>query len=243
MQRPPALGRVLLDLGCRGGRGVAGRGRELLAQSLERDLLVLARRLEGLCVLAEPRVDLVEETLLALAQPEELLGERLLRALEVARPRRDALVDPRLRSRQRLGELRRRLPLPLRDERATLLRMAALLLRQQRDRVGARAGEHVRELVRAGGDLALHDLVEDALCALDLGLERGEPGERPPQRTERERQADEREAGDEGDRDPGHVCIVRVTRAGAPAALLRARRPRPSARAARAPARVRASPV
>src|SRR5205823_1869310 len=53
VQRSSALGRVLLDLRGRGGRGVARGCRELLPQSLKRGLLVLARRHEGFCILPD----------------------------------------------------------------------------------------------------------------------------------------------------------------------------------------------
>ena len=222
VQRPAPLGRVRLEL--RGGVlvHVLRLLVELRAEPRRQRLLLVGGALDALRVLLDLRLDLLHPQLLALRQPRQLVGEPLLRALQVVRPRRQPLLEPLAHRRQRLRELRVRLALALGHVAPALVGDPALLLGEQRERLGAGARERLLELDRARARLLLDGFSELGAGALDLVVDRADAVEQPPQR---ERAGGDRDRGGRAERREGDPPRRRRTRTGP-----RSRRPRRRAR-------------
>ena len=93
-------------------------------------------------------------------------------AIEVLRPAGEALLDLRLRGRQRLGERGGERVLALRELAAVVLAELSLLLDQERHRIRACTGERALELLRARLGLPFDECVELAsrLREMRVGL-------------------------------------------------------------------------
>ena len=121
---------------------------------------------------------------------------RLGRAVEILRPRREPLLDLRLRRRQRLGERCDDLALTVGELASTLLRDLALFLDEHRDRVGARARERPLELFGAVGRLLVDERVQLRLRVGQVRIDRLGPAKRCAQEERRPR--GERARGERG---------------------------------------------
>ena len=200
VQRAPPVGRVRLELRARLGDDLLGGLTELLAEPEHGRALLLRPGVEALDVGADARLGLGDQLALALGEPRELRVEVLLRALEVLRPAGEAALDSALRLGEPFRERRARLAVALGDRAAPLLGEPALLLGEQRERVGAGTGEQSLQLGGARGALALDDGAELAprprparrRCARCARARAA--GERPPLRRARTRRARPRRA-------------------------------------------------
>src|SRR5205823_8877289 len=130
VQSAPAFRLRRLELGCRRGRAVLCRPRQLLAEVDDGRALLLALGLEPLGVGGNPPLGLGDQLLLALGNPRDLRRVGLLRPVEIGAPLGEPLLDPPLRCRERLGQARRCLLLALAERVTALVRDPPLLLEE-----------------------------------------------------------------------------------------------------------------
>ena len=151
--------------------------------------------------------NLGEQLLLAGRQLGEADLRRLRGPVEILGPGGEPLLDLRLRARQRLRQRGRRLALPLGELASALVGDPALLLDEQRDRVGTRPGEHPFELGRALGGLGVDELVQPLVRGGEVSVDVVQPLERPPkqERARRRDRADEKTA-----RRDGELALARL---------------------------------
>ena len=120
---------------------------EVGAEAGDHRALLLDLALKRLGVLPDLRLDVRHQLALLRLDPLQLLRQALLEPLDIALPVDEPLLDRRLR----LHELRRRgarsRRARARDVAAAFLGDPALLVRELRDRVGARPRERVLELL------------------------------------------------------------------------------------------------
>ena len=172
MQRVPALGGVLLELGVRLLHHLLTLARELGAQPRHELPLLLDGGLQPVGVLADLCVGLGHQHLLSGLDALHVVGEALLQLADVARPVGEPLLD-RQPERETSFSLSR--SVASRSRSATSRRRSSAIRRSSSascgQRVGAQPGEGVLELLGPLGELLRDDLVEGGLAALDLAFE------------------------------------------------------------------------
>ena len=164
MQRTPPVGGVRVDLGRRRSHGLGDRPLDLGAQPHHGLALLVALGTEAVAVGRDPLLRLRRQLMLAPGQFREPRAHCIGGAVEVARPLLETSFDLLLRLGEGLRQRTRRLLLALDEERAPLVGDAALLVREQRDRVGTGARERSLELRGAVCRLAFDESRETALC-------------------------------------------------------------------------------
>jgi hypothetical protein len=169
---------------------------ELLAQPLHRLALLVAHRLDLGRVGFDPRLRLSEELLLPVRELGQTGRQRLLDAVEVARPVGEAFLDAALRDGQRVTELRAEPPLAVGQLGAAGVGDSPLLLGKERSGVGTGARERALELLRALRRLAVDELVQASLGGRELVVE-------PPRPEHTCEHAEGAEAGREADGEAG----------------------------------------
>ena len=210
VQRVPPFGGVLLELRVRLLHHLLTLAREVGAQAGHELPLLLDGGLQPVGVLADLRIRLRHQHLLAGLDAFHVVCEALLELADVARPVGEPLLDRSLGRDELLAEPFGGHPFALRDVAAPLLRDPPLLFRELRQRVGAQPGERVLELLRPLGELLGDDLVEGRSAALDLAFEhplvRSNLLQHERARDQREHGDDRRDDGDDG--GDGHTVIV-----------------------------------
>ena len=212
MQRVPPLGGVLLELRVRLLHHLLTLAREVGAQAGHELPLLLDGGLQPVGVLADLRIRLRHQHLLAGLDALHVVREALLELADVAGPVGEPLLDRSLRRDELLAQPFGGHPFALGDVAAPLLRDPPLLFRELRQRVGAQPGERVLELLRPLGELLRDDLVERRSAALDLAFEhplvRSNLLQYERARNQGEHGDDRRDDGDDG--GDGHTVIVGV---------------------------------
>src|SRR5579864_525563 len=190
MQGATAVERLGLDLAARCLEDLGECLFDLAAEAHDSLTLRLALGLEPLCVGLDAGSGVGEKLPLPPGELGEPLLHRVRAAVEVEPPLGESLRHLCLRLRERLDERRGELALAVDEGRSPALRNAALLLGEDGDRIGARAGERVLELCRALGRRRVEQLLKACLRCSDVRLGRGRTVERPLD--------DERGGGGEG---------------------------------------------
>ncbi len=200
LERLPPLDPVLLEVGGGRRRHLLRAPRQVLAQLRGQGPVLFERRLQLLGVGVDPPLDLGRQLHLALREPRNLLGEALLKLVQVAAPLREPLLHPPLRRRQRLDQPRRGVALALGYVGPALLHDPPLLVGERRKRLRPGESECPLEVGRAALDLERDDLVEGLLAPGYLVLERARGRARAPHRQKGDDCSDDRrERGGECD--------------------------------------------
>ncbi len=169
VQRAPALGRVLLELGARRLRRPPARERVEVRRAAWRCscALLLELRLRAASASWPIFASIVGDQLL-LRWPRSARSSSVEALLELRRRRRPSRAKrcstAALRVGERVAELRGRVALALGDVAAALLGDPPLLVGEQRERLGARERERPLELLGALLGLLRDDRVERAPC-------------------------------------------------------------------------------
>ena len=180
VKRAPSLALGAFELGARRRGGLLRRARELVAELRDDGAQLLGLALDALRVAAHSRLDVGEQLLLPVGKPCDLRREPLLRALEVLAPRAQAPLDAPLRLRQRLAQALAGLLLPRGDLLPARLGDAALLVEEERRRLGSRPREHALELGGVSCGLALDELAQMPFRAARLVVDPVDAGECSP---------------------------------------------------------------
>src|SRR5919198_3531450 len=180
VERAPPLALRGLELGARRRRGLLHHARELLAQPRDGRAKLFRLALDALRVAPHPRLDLGEQLLLALGEPCDLRREALLGALEILTPGGQTPLDAPLRLRQRLAEPCAGFVLAVGHLLPARLGDAALLVEEERRRLGPCPREHALELGGVCRGFASNKLAQLLLCAARLVVDPADTGQCSP---------------------------------------------------------------